>query len=559
MPAKRKTSSVAVSDVKVAKVEAAGSETPGSASGGDGPGGATQLQASCQPGYMVRLHEAYNIVMASVIFAGIMSEKPITISQAAFCQERLDDALKAKVGLKACGNIFWTDFMWLANHRVPTNEKDVKLIMSKNFPLDNLPSAFPWDVVIGVDSPDYNIMAHQGSLRALTPEEHRHAYLFQCAHALTIGMDPAVIRQLRDIGLNTTMIFELSSPGEAEFWKARNLRETLIESGEQVKRTTRQEIYDVVGFKVDTEKSMGGKLSSAAVAKKYAANVKYARTSTPVSDSFVDSALTIHKRIFSVPTANDVLVYADEYFTIKSEHPFSSVYVLQAIIDRCPERDGHVKLVWAMEGLLDSFLNGFINKSHLSVASLKDARQSYVQVLHFKMAVRDWFLETFINEVVHLDHVKQKLKRVFSDFKSVRDNITPLSINGSPVKVIDTTYQASWPPSCAMISDLMDELCFNKDFDCRYKDAIKGRLLVQDFVDYPSVNSRLEEIRAKVKEEKDEAAAAEVAQKKAAAGVINSIWPNQPCHWAINSIWPNQPCHWAINSVWPIQPHIKRN
>ena len=25
------------------------------------------------------------------------------------------------------------------------------------------------------------------------------------------------------------------------------------------------------------------------------------------------------------------------------------------------------------------------------------------------------------------------------------------------------------------------------------------------------------------------------------AGVINSIWPNQPCHWAINSIWPNQP------------------
>ena len=559
MPAKRKTSSVAVSDVKVAKVEAAGSETPGSASGGDGPGGATQLQASCQPGYMVRLHEAYNIVMASVIFAGIMSEKPITISQAAFCQERLDDALKAKKHLKACGNIFWTDFMWLANHRVPTNEKDVKLIMSKNFPLDNLPSAFPWDVVIGVDSPDYNIMAHQGSLRALTPEEHRHAYLFQCAHALTIGMDPAVIRQLRDIGLNTTMIFELSSPGEAEFWKARNLRETLIESGEQVKRTTRQDIYDVVGFKVDTEKSMGGKLSSAAVAKKYAANVKYARTSTPVSDSFVDSALTIHKRIFSVPAANDVLVYADEYFTIKSEHPFSSVYVLQAIIDRCPERDGNVKLVWAMEGLLDSFLNGFINKSHLSVASLKDARQSYVQVLHFKMAVRDWFLETFINEVVHLDHVKQKLKSVFSDFKSVRDNITPLSINGSPVKVIDTTYQATWPQSCAMISDLMDELCFNKDFDCRYKDAIKGRLLVQDFVDYPSVNSRLEEIRAKVKEEKDEAAAAEVAQKKAAAGVINSIWPNQPCHWAINSIWPNQPCHWAINSVWPIQPHIKRN
>ena len=94
-----------------------------------------------------------------------------------------------------------------------------------------------------------------------------------------------------------------------------------------------------------------------------------------------------------------------------------------------------------------------------------------------------------------------------------------------------------------MVSDLMDELCFNKDFDCRYKDTIEGRLLVQDFVEYPSVMSRLEEIRAKVKEEKDEAAVAAVAQKKAAAGVINYIWPNQPCH----------------NSVWLIQPRIKRN
>ena len=62
------------------------------------------------------------------------------------------------------------------------------------------------------------------------------------------------------------MVFESIPPGEERFWRAQNLREEMVESGETVTRTVRQRIYDVAGFKLDKEKEAGQKITPEKIA-----------------------------------------------------------------------------------------------------------------------------------------------------------------------------------------------------------------------------------------------------------------------------------------------------
>eukprot|EP00973_Karenia_brevis_P060075 8359171-Karenia_brevis.AAC.1 len=85
----------------------------------------------------------------------------------------------------------------------------------------------------------------------------------------------------------------------------------MVELGATVKRSMRQQVLDVVGFKLDMEKCRGNvPYSSGQISKLYLKHVKYARSSEPVSPAFMDSAITLHARVFST-VANDVLVWAD--------------------------------------------------------------------------------------------------------------------------------------------------------------------------------------------------------------------------------------------------------
>ena len=82
------------------------------------------------------------------------------------------------------------------------------------------------------------------------------------------------------------MEFEVCEPGEPSYWRAQNLRETDIERGETVKKTVRQWIYDVTGFKAEQEHISGSTMSVPQVAKKFKANITcYSRTTEKVSEA----------------------------------------------------------------------------------------------------------------------------------------------------------------------------------------------------------------------------------------------------------------------------------
>jgi hypothetical protein len=158
-------------------------------------------------------------------------------------------------------------------------------------------------------------------------------------------------------------------------WRSANLREAMIDVGDSVKQTVRQRAMDVAGFKVEEETKQQRQISSADVAAMYASHLTLARSSERVSNSFVDCSITIDQRILSTESA-DLLEWCDEnYLDATPTHPFTSIYVLQAVCDRgqTPPR-----ISWAMSLLVDHYRMEFIDIGTFAIRKIRDTKESYI-------------------------------------------------------------------------------------------------------------------------------------------------------------------------------------
>ena len=102
-------------------------------------------------------------------------------------------------------------------------------------------------------------------------------------------------------------------PGEERFWQAQNFLEDQVQKGFVVQLSLRQGIHDVLGSAEATSMS-----SSAKVTEAYN-RVKLAASAASISDSFVDSAMTVRKRVLAVEMVHN--------------SPLKSIYTIQAIVD----------------------------------------------------------------------------------------------------------------------------------------------------------------------------------------------------------------------------------
>ena len=92
--------------------------------------------------------------------------------------------------------------------------------------------------------------------------------------------------------------------------------------------------------------------------------MNYAAGTEHVSKSFVDSAITAHKRALSLPTANKWLQRCEE--NLFTANPWGkSIYVLQALVDRAQTP---TRITWSTWGLTDLFRMELVNAGDFSVA-----------------------------------------------------------------------------------------------------------------------------------------------------------------------------------------------
>ena len=251
-------------------------------------------------------------------------------------------------------------------------------------------------MVICVDAADSDVMSQKGAMQRLSTAEPVFAVLLSVAEAVQEVQagtaEESVLLQWRKCLLTTTFAFEVVPAGEPRFWRAQNLRQGLIEVGLVAQLSVRQWIYDVVGFKFAKEKEIGrGTTPAAQLAKLYNDNVRWAGSCEPLSDSFIDQAVTVYKRILGVPEARACLEWAEE--NMLTTYPWRNMKALHAIVERC---NASTKIVWAIKGVTDLCRMQLLDRSALTASRLRNCRESYLEVLNLKHAIKKEIIDQWL-------------------------------------------------------------------------------------------------------------------------------------------------------------------
>ena len=202
-------------------------------------------------------------------------------NQAHFKKADCRKVLSGGQAYRCGGNFWWHDVTWLASHRVPVSNTQIAEIQKFYFPPMSPPSTWPTGlaVTVCVDSSDGDAEGNYttGGLQRVSPEEVCHALLFSVATAIKEKAPDDIMMKWKNVFLTVNMVFESIPPGEERYWRAQNLREEMVASGETVTRTVRQRIYDVAGFKMDKEKEAGQKITPEKIALMWHKKMKQLR------------------------------------------------------------------------------------------------------------------------------------------------------------------------------------------------------------------------------------------------------------------------------------------
>ena len=222
----------------------------------------------------------------------------------------------------------------------------------------------------------------------------------------------------------------------------------------------------------------------------------------------MDSAISVATRVFNIPKCMELLNWLDDNCD-KVKNPFQSSSAFQALIDRAKTPDN---IVLALSGLVDSFRMNQLDFGHFSVNKLKDPRESPIEIQLAKGRVKEVILSpAWLGGLKLMPEVTTKMAIVFADFSSVRtmfsgypvpeDNADTDMCIANVNKDVDTSYMCGWGQSATLAFELFDAVIYSNEFNGRYKDLIKSRGTVEDFLTYPSVAARIEAIAEAVRSE----------------------------------------------------------
>ena len=120
---------------------------------------------------------------------------------------------------------------------------------------------------------------------------------------------------------------------------------------------------------------------------------------------------------------------------------------------------------------------------------------SYVEVLKLKRKVGQHLLSEWLQGLDIPDDWKQKIKSCFGSYQNVRKMFSPY-----PGLEADTAWLLSCPSAVSAIAEFLEAILFGEEHDGRYKDAVKGKHDVQDFLAYASVASAMQDVEALVRQ-----------------------------------------------------------
>ena len=198
-----------------------------------------------------------------------------------------------------------------------------------------------------------------------------------------------------------------------------------------------------------------------------------------MSASFIDCALTINKRVLTIPACAELLRAMDDVYGTRG--PFDSVFKIQVIINRSKTPSA---IAWVLECVVDQLRMQQLEVGDFNTRKL-DSLHCPVAMLKYQF--HEYFLTTFIDKHPFALADKAKLRSVFADHQSIRTNLT-----ARPGETdVEIAWRSKLAPSSNMVCELIEGICFGDAHDASLRTGVKYHKSVEDVLDYNLVKEEV--------------------------------------------------------------------
>ena len=179
-----------------------------------------------------------------------------------------------------------------------------------------------------------------------------------------------------------------------------------------------QVCLEIWSFKRKKEAALNTTLSADAVSKFYNI-VDWAPSSEERSAKMIDNALTICRRLLTVPSIKNLLMAIEERYPCGS--PLNSVFKLQEIIDR---GGGNKDVIfWILSKIDDELRTGVLSASDVTCRNLKrNTAKSITDIICAKQAMKNYLLTTVLDSKNIRQDCKANIRELLQSVETYRSH-----------------------------------------------------------------------------------------------------------------------------------------
>ena len=252
-----------------------------------------------------------------------------------------------------CGfNAFKLDWFSSPCSLAPVSKFKIEWLIKHFFSMafDNLPP-------IHVALPS-GVSPEDGGLVMLSPPEILWAAVLGLRRLIEDAKaDDDCVRLCRKAFQSACVCFEVLDNKRDRLFQCHQLRESMTQLGDSVKRSPIQRLYDVI----ETRNLWGPNMGAAQMAAMWEENIVLSAGSEPMKVGMIDACLTVEKRMLSDEATKREVVAADSEMEVQS---FDSIYKLEAIVKRA--KTPHA-IRWTTAGIIDMVKAGYITAPELAL------------------------------------------------------------------------------------------------------------------------------------------------------------------------------------------------
>ena len=429
----------------------------GSGNAAAAAGGSGLMQPSVNAAHFAEIKRmVHDLVTNCDAFTEAQAANPLTFAEGSretpYSDELYTQAM-GNAGEYKCGcNLFWLDFDEVdgPGRDVPLSMKQINGLMTHYF---QSPRAFPKDVVVDA-RPETLPSSIKNKLVRVSPPEIIHALVMAIYRDFQDGVADDVMQGWRKCVLSCPMVFKNLDSEDDKHWRLLQERQNSVADAAGMKHTPLQMIADIVAYR--KRKSAGNSnMSAADVAEAYKKNVNWAGDAEdkPISFSFVDSCLTVHDRLLSIPAVRSLLYDCQE---ADMPNPFDKIGKLQAVVSKAQTEEC---ITWSMEMLADLYKSGALSLEQMGQRALEgrtaaQAGKGTVDLLCYKLKAKRFFTSEWLDSLSLTPEVKDTIRGMMVSIAKFRE-MAGYSYNQS-FKKVNLAWRAGWPRSAELAVELIE-------------------------------------------------------------------------------------------------------